>query len=85
MAEVNHIGHVPNLSPEKGKESQLNYRYYISSTQLGEQGFAESLRVHWGVESSKGSIPAKQKRDWMKTSYLEAILIVCLNDTRGEF
>lgn len=26
------------------------------------------------AESSKGSIPAKQKRAWMKASYLEAVL-----------
>lgn len=26
------------------------------------------------AESSKGSIPAKQKRAWMKTNYLEAVI-----------
>ncbi|MCL1103104.1 ISAs1 family transposase, partial [Shewanella saliphila] len=31
-------------------------------------------------EPSKGSIPAKQKRAWMKTAYLEAVLNAGFSD-----
>jgi predicted transposase YbfD/YdcC len=120
------LGMCLSYRQEKGKEPQLNYRYYISSAQLSEQGLAESVRAHWGVENalhwvldvsmsedkcqiyqnhgaenwamlrqmslnmlrvepSKGSIPAKQKRAWMKTSYLEAILIAGLRGMVDDF
>ncbi|MRJ40986.1 hypothetical protein AKK86_01565 [Idiomarina sp. FenBw--71] len=32
------------------------------------------------AESSKGSIPAKQKRAWMKAEYLEAVLSAGFNE-----
>ena len=32
------------------------------------------------AESSKGSIPAKQKRAWMNAEYLEAVLSAGLNE-----
>ncbi|MDX1533037.1 MAG: ISAs1 family transposase, partial [Nitrosopumilaceae archaeon] len=32
------------------------------------------------AESSKGSIPAKQKRAWMKAGYLEAVLSAAFNE-----
>ena len=104
----------------KGKKAQLNYRYYISSAELTEKEFADSIRKHWLVENtlhwvldvskredhcqiyrnnaaenlailrrltmnmlradgSKGSIARKQKRAWMKTSYLEKVLIAGFN------
>ncbi len=37
------------------------------------------------VEPSKGSIPAKQEHAWMKTPYLEAILIAGLRSMADDF
>jgi predicted transposase YbfD/YdcC len=100
----------------KGKEVSLDYRFYISSTELTVERFSEALRGHWLIENSlhwlldtamnedacqvyrdngvehlacmrhmtlnmlraeaiKLSIRLKQKKAWMKTSFLQGVLV----------
>ena len=42
---------VENFRLEKGKSVELEYRYYISSTQLSAEQAACAVREHWGIES----------------------------------
>lgn len=50
--ELKTAGMVINYRQVKGQEPQLNYRYYISSADLTEQKFADSVRKHWLVENT---------------------------------
>ncbi|QUM91385.1 ISAs1 family transposase [Moritella sp. 36] len=36
----------------KGGKASLDYRYYISSANLTENGFAKAVRGHWLIENS---------------------------------
>lgn len=45
-------GMVMSYRHVKGHEPQLSFRYYISSADLTEQEFANSVRKHWLVENS---------------------------------
>jgi predicted transposase YbfD/YdcC len=47
----------------KGKKAQLNYRYYISSADLTEQEFADSIRKHWLVENTLHWVLDVSKRE----------------------
>lgn len=42
---------VENFRLEKGKEIDLEYRYYISSKALSAEQAAMAVREHWGIES----------------------------------
>ena len=46
------VGITMSYRQEKGKEPSLEYRYYICSTELTEDKFAEAVREHWAVENS---------------------------------
>ncbi|RJY00351.1 ISAs1 family transposase [Parashewanella spongiae] len=46
------VGVTMSYRQEKGKEPSLEYRYYICSTELTEDKFAEAVREHWAVENS---------------------------------
>lgn len=46
------VGIAMSYRQEKGKEPSLEYRYYICSTELTEDKFAEAVREHWAVENS---------------------------------
>lgn len=113
--QLRSLGMSLSFRQEKGKKSELNFRYHISSATLTEPQLAKAVRSHWAIEnnlhwildvcmgeddcpiyqnhgaenlatlrqislnmlraeSTPISIPKKQKKAWMKTSYLEQVL-----------
>ena len=47
----------------KGKSPQLSHRYYVSSADLTEREFADSIRKHWLVENALHYVLDVSKRE----------------------
>ena len=49
--ELTSIVMVESYRAGKGKEPELEYRYYISSAELTPEKAGDAIRAHWGIES----------------------------------
>ncbi|MCM0151465.1 ISAs1 family transposase, partial [Photobacterium galatheae] len=54
---------VENYRAAKGKESELEYRYYISSAELTPEQAGNAIRAHWGIESMHWILDVSMRED----------------------
>lgn len=54
---------VENYRAAKGKEPELEYRYYISSAELTPEQAGEAIRAHWGIESMHWILDVSMRED----------------------
>ncbi|UXI04095.1 ISAs1 family transposase [Photobacterium sp. TY1-4] len=54
---------VENYRAAKGKEPELEYRYYISSAELTPEQAGNAIRAHWGIESMHWILDVSMRED----------------------
>ncbi|MDG3086438.1 ISAs1 family transposase [Vibrio hannami] len=54
---------VENYRAAKGKEPELEYRYYISSAKLSPEQAGSAIRAHWGIESMHWILDVSMRED----------------------
>jgi len=54
---------VENYRATKGKEPELEYRYYISSAELTPEQAGNAIRAHWGIESMHWILDVSMRED----------------------
>lgn len=54
---------VENYRAPKGKEPELEYRYYISSADLSPAEAGSAIRAHWGIESMHWILDVSMRED----------------------
>ena len=61
--ELTSIVMVESYRAAKGKEPELEYRYYISSAELTPEKAGDAIRAHWGIESMHWILDVSMRED----------------------
>lgn len=61
--ELTSIVMVESYRAGKGKEPELEYRYYISSAELTPEKAGDAIRAHWGIESMHWILDVSMRED----------------------
>lgn len=62
-SELTSIVMVEQYRAAKGKEAELEYRYYISSAELTAEQAGDAIRAHWGIESMHWILDVTMRED----------------------